>query len=153
MFPSTFPSHLPTVWRSESKKRLDEVCEFSNYCDWFNIRTRKDKETPHCARAFPLTPTYKFICRSYAFTRPSSLWLFRTFTSTCVLFLTALYRTPNGPDFRSVVLESGSSFILSQCRIWVRFDAVLYWQSVANSIPLALACCDCMMGCGRRAEI
>ena len=33
--------------------------------------------------------TYKFICRSYAFTLPRSLWLFRTFTSTWVLFLTA----------------------------------------------------------------
>ena len=47
--------------------------------------------------------TYKFICRSYALTRPKSLWLFRTFTRICVLPRTALYNTLNGPDFRSVV--------------------------------------------------
>ena len=38
---------------------------------------------------------------THALTRASILWLFRTFTSICVLPLTASYRTPNGPDLRS----------------------------------------------------
>jgi hypothetical protein len=52
--------------------------------------------------------TYKFMCRSYALTRPKSLWLLRTFTNTCVLPLTALYKTEKGPDFKSVVCSGCS---------------------------------------------
>lgn len=68
-----------------------------------NLKGRWDSTQRNGTKTFQHhSITYKFICRSYALTRPRSLWLFRMFTITCVLSRTALYKTLKGPDFKSV---------------------------------------------------
>ena len=75
--------------------------------------------------------THKLQCLSKALIRPSSLWLFRTLTRTCVFPFTALYRIDIGPDAKSgaspaVDIATSSIFFLSQVYFWFRFRLIRF---------------------------
>ena len=76
--------------------------------------------------------TYRFMCRSYALTRPRSLWLFRTLTSTCVFPRTALYNKLKGPDLRSFAAGASVSGVLMVTIKWMMWSVVLLLLRVMN---------------------
>lgn len=88
--------------------------------------------------------TYRFMCRSYALTLARTLWLFRTATSICELFLTALNSRLNGPVLRFVPAAPSSGI-----------SAMMNVQSSLSMIvlvaPWVVSLCNINNGVGCRS--